>query len=125
VSSYELYERTSADYDRTRWPIGLEIITGCLAMARMPLGQMTLLDAGCGTGNYARAFIDRVARIEAVDLSARMLEVARAKLADALPAGRAALHRAPIDALPLDDASVDGAMVNQVLHHLGDDPAGT
>jgi ubiquinone/menaquinone biosynthesis C-methylase UbiE len=123
VSSYAPYERDAADYDRTRWPIGLEIITGCLTMARTPFGRMTLLDAGCGTGNYAHALVDRVARIEAVDLSGKMLEVARAKLADALLAGRAALHRAPIDALPLDDASVDGAMVNQVLHHLGDDPA--
>jgi ubiquinone/menaquinone biosynthesis C-methylase UbiE len=123
VSSYAPYERDAADYDRTRWPIGLEIITGCLAMARTPLGRMTLLDAGCGTGNYACVLLDHVARIEAVDLSGKMLEVAQAKLADAVLAGRAALHRAPIDALPLDDASADGAMVNQVLHHLGDDPA--
>jgi SAM-dependent methyltransferase len=123
MSSYAPYERDAADYDRTRWPTGLEIITGCLSMTGMPLARMTLLDAGCGTGNYARALIDRVARIEAVDLSAEMIEVAQAKLADAIAAGRAALHRAPIDALPLDDASVDGAMVNQVLHHLRDDPA--
>ena len=123
MSSYERYERTAADYDRTRWPIGLEIITGCLSMAGASLETMTLLDAGCGTGNYARALIDRVARIEAVDLSEGMLEVVRAKLAGAIADGRAVLHRAPIDALPLDDASVDGAMVNQVLHHLSDDPA--
>ena len=51
-----------------------------------------------------------------------MLAVARAKLADAAAAGRAALHQAAIDALPLADAAVDGVMVNQVLHHLPDEP---
>jgi ubiquinone/menaquinone biosynthesis C-methylase UbiE len=120
VSSYAPYERIGADYDRTRSPTGQEIILGCLSMARTPLPQMTLLDAGCGTGNYVRALLDRVARVEAVDRSQRMLEVARAKLADAIATGRVGLHRASIDALPLADASVDGAMVNQVLHHLAD-----
>jgi ubiquinone/menaquinone biosynthesis C-methylase UbiE len=122
VSSYAPYERTAADYDRTRWPTGLEIILGCLAMARTPLSEMTLLDAGCGTGNYARALLDHVARIEAVDLSDKMLEVARAKLAGAIASGRVALYEAAIDALPLGNAAVDGAMLNQVLHHLADQP---
>jgi SAM-dependent methyltransferase len=84
---------------------------------------MTVLDAGCGTGNYARALLGQVARIEAVDLSAGMLAVASAKLADGVAAGRVALHQAAIDALPQGDGAVDGVMVNQVLHHLTDDPA--
>lgn len=121
MSSYESYDRRAADYDQTRGPVGLEIITGCLAQGAVPLHAMTVLDAGCGTGNYARALLRQVGRIEAVDLSAGMLEVARAKLADA--AGRVKLHQAAIDALPLGDGAVDGAMVNQVLHHLADDPA--
>ena len=122
MSSYESYDRRAADYDRTRGPVGLEIITGCLAQGRAPLAGMTVLDAGCGTGNYARALLQHVARLEAVDLSAGMLALARAKLADAVAAGRAALHQAGIDRLPLADAAVDGAMVNQVLHHLPDEP---
>ena len=36
---------------------------------------------------------------------------------------RAAFHQAPIDDLPLPDGTVDGVIVNQVLHHLPDDPA--
>ena len=121
MSSYESYDRTAADYDRTRGPVGLEIITGCLAQGARPLHEMTVLDAGCGTGNYALALLAHVAGIEAVDLSAGMLEVARAKLRVA--GTRARLHRAAIDGLPLADASVDGAVVNQVLHHLPDEPA--
>lgn len=123
MSSYEAYDRRAADYDRTRGPVGLEIIAGCLAQGAVPLHAMTVLDAGCGTGNYARALLGLVGRIEAVDLSPGMLEVARAKLAEGIAGGRVALHEAAIDALPQGDGAVDGAMVNQVLHHLPDDPA--
>jgi ubiquinone/menaquinone biosynthesis C-methylase UbiE len=123
MSSYEAYDRRAADYDRTRGPVGLEIIAGCLAQGAVPLHAMSVLDAGCGTGNYARALLGLAGRIEAVDLSAGMLAVARAKLAEGIAGGRVALHDAAIDALPQGDATVDGAMVNQVLHHLPDDPA--
>jgi ubiquinone/menaquinone biosynthesis C-methylase UbiE len=123
MSSYETYDRRAADYDRTRGPVGREIIVGCLAQGRTPLHALTVLDAGCGTGNYARALLGQVGRVEAVDLSAGMLAVARAKLADGVADGRAALHLAGIDALPLGDGALDGVMVNQVLHHLADDAA--
>jgi SAM-dependent methyltransferase len=83
---------------------------------------MTLLDAGCGTGNYARALLRHVARIEALDRSDGMLEIAGRKLADAVEDGRVVLHRGSIDALPLAEACVDGIIINQVLHHLPDDP---
>ena len=122
MSSYEHYDETSAHYDRTRWPIGAEIIAGCLAQGRVPLAQTSLLDAGCGTGNYARALLPHVARIEALDRSAGMLEVAGQKLAGAIASGRVVLHRGEIAALPLADATIDGVMVNQVLHHLPDHP---
>lgn len=121
MSGYEDYTRVSEIYDETRQPIGVEIILGCLAGGPRPLSETVLLDAGCGTGNYSRALISRVSRIEAVDLNAGMLEKARAKLEREAVAGRINFHRAHIDALPLDDECVDGAMVNQVLHHLDDD----
>jgi SAM-dependent methyltransferase len=122
MSSYEHYDKTSALYDRTRWPIGAEIILGCLAQGGVAPSQMTVLDAGCGTGNYARALLPHVARIEALDRSAGMLEVAAQKLGGAIASGRVVLHRGEIAALPLADATIDGVMVNQVLHHLPDDP---
>ncbi|MDX1432349.1 MAG: methyltransferase domain-containing protein [Gammaproteobacteria bacterium] len=124
MSSYEDYARASAHYDLTRVPVGLEIILGCLAHHPAPLAERVLVDAGCGTGSYARALVDRMRRIEAVDLNAGMLAVARAKLADAEAAGRIAFHRASVDELPLPHDSVDAVMINQVLHHLPDDPSG-
>jgi hypothetical protein len=50
-----------------------------------------------------------------------MLEVAARKLAWA--GDRVSFHSSRIDELPFEDATLDGVMINQVLHHLPDDPA--
>jgi len=118
MSVYEKYDRTSAHYDSTRVPIGSEIVLGCLAYNRKPLETLQVLDAGCGTGAYAQAVVERVGRVEAVDLSAGMLAQARSKLARQAAAGRIGFHRAPVTALPFADGSFGGVMINQVLHHL-------
>ena len=121
MSAYENYTAVSADYDRTRVPVGVEIILGCLASGRCPLASLRLLDAGCGTGSYSAALRPYAGAIDAVDLNPSMLGVARAKL-DGTPGCPVALHEAGIDALPFEDACFDAVMVNQVLHHLPDSP---
>lgn len=119
LSEFENYTRTSRSYDATRSAYGVEVILGCVAAAKAP-GETVLLDAGCGSGNYAAALLPHVARVVGVDLNAGMLDVAGRKLADAVACGRAELHQGDLAALPVGDASVDAVMVNQVLHHLGD-----
>ena len=121
MSAYENYTAVAADYDRTRVPVGVEIILGCLAAARGPLASLRVLDAGCGTGSYAAALRPHVGAIDAVDLNPSMLAVARAKL-ETGPGCPAALHEASLEALPFEDARFDAVMVNQVLHHLPDSP---
>jgi len=121
MSAYENYTAVAADYDRTRVPIGVEIILGCLASAGRPLSSLRLLDAGCGTGSYAAALRPHAGAIDAVDLNPSMLEVARTKL-DGAPGCPVALHEASLEALPFEDAGFDAVMVNQVLHHLPDSP---
>lgn len=124
MSVYEKYDTTSAHYDSTRVPVGSEILLGCLARHGDSLEALHVLDAGCGTGAYAEAIVERVGRVEAVDLSAGMLSQARGKLARQAAAGRIGFHRAPVTDLPFADASFDAVMINQVLHHLdapGDD----
>ena len=123
MSSYENYSEISRDYDETRVPAGIEFILGCLAMRGRSFDELAVLDAGCGTGNYAQALLEHVGRVEAVDLNEGMLEVARAKLDAEVTRGRIAFHHCSIDALPLADASVDGITINQVLHHVPDDAA--
>lgn len=121
MSSYENYTHKSRNYDKTREPVGTEIIAGCFAQAPVPLGEAMILDAGCGTGNYSRALLEHVGRIEAVDLNPGMLEVAARKLEREQTHGRISFHTAQIHELPFEDATSDGVMINQVLHHLHDD----
>lgn len=121
MSAYENYAAVSADYDRTRVPIGVEVILGCLAARGGPLASLRLLDAGCGTGGYSAALRPHLGAIDAVDMNPSMLGVARAKL-DRTPGCPVTLHEAGIDALPFEDACFDMVMVNQVLHHLPDSP---
>ncbi len=120
MSSYEAYDETSRNYDRTRVPIGSEIILGCLARQARPLDTLTVLDAGCGTGAYSEAIVDRVGRVEALDMSQGMLDEAAAKLADAVAQDRIGFHQGAITELPFGEASFDAVMINQVLHHLDD-----
>ncbi len=119
MSSYEDYTRKSDNYDKTREPVGTEIFVGCFAHAPVPLNRTVVLDAGCGTGNYSDALLHYVGRIEAVDMNAGMLEVAARKLAWA--GDRITFHSSRIEELPFEDATLDGVMINQVLHHLPDE----
>src|ERR671911_1393250 len=123
MSSYEDYTQTSENYDKTREPVGTEISVGCFAHGPVPLDQMVVLDAGCGTGNYAQAMLHYVGQIEAVDLNLGMLEVASQKLSGPQTGGRISFHSARIDELPFEDETFDGVMINQVLHHLPDEPS--
>lgn len=116
MSSYENYAETSENYDATRIPMGIEIILGALARAPAPLGEVKLLDAGCGTGSYAAALAEHVGRVTCVDLNEEMLAIAKRKLPDDV-----VIRQSAIDNLPFDDASFDAVMVNQVLHHIADD----
>jgi ubiquinone/menaquinone biosynthesis C-methylase UbiE len=120
MSVYESYDETSKSYDRTRVPVGSEIILGCLAAHGKALGELTLLDAGCGTGAYAQAVVGQVARVEALDMSGGMLAAARAKLGHAERQGRIGFHQGSITDLPFADGSFDAVLLNQVVHHLGD-----
>ena len=81
MSRFENYTSTSENYDLTRRPAGLELILGALASGSRPLSEQVLLDAGCGTGNYAAALTGKVGRLECVELNPGMLATAQAKLA--------------------------------------------
>jgi len=120
MSSYENYTQTSAVYDHTRVPVGLEIITAALSSRSTKPDRQILLDAGCGTGIYTFALANQVHRVEAIDLNRSMLSVARSKMSSAAEHGRIGFTQGSITQLPFETQSVHSVMMNQVLHHLPD-----
>ncbi len=118
MSKIEIYDEAAAHYDRTRVPIGTEIIRDALEAADKPASEMTLLDAGCGTGAYSAALAGVPSRLIGIDRSAGMLATARAKLEAG--GGKVDFLRGDLLHLPLAEASLDAVMFNQVLHHLED-----
>jgi ubiquinone/menaquinone biosynthesis C-methylase UbiE len=117
MSQFENYTSTSENYDLTRQPVGLELIFGALACGSRPLSEQTVLDAGCGTGNYLAALAGNVARVEGVELNPGMLGTAQTKMANN---SEMRMQQGSILELPLEDGSCDGVVVNYVLHHLED-----
>jgi demethylmenaquinone methyltransferase/2-methoxy-6-polyprenyl-1,4-benzoquinol methylase len=82
----------------------------------------TVLDVGCGTGNLSRALLARLSasgRVLAVDISPRMLELARRKEPDA----RVTWHEADARRLPLADGSCDRVICYSVWPHFDDQRA--
>jgi ubiquinone/menaquinone biosynthesis C-methylase UbiE len=78
-----------------------------------------VLDVGCGTGNLTRALLGRLSRegtVVAVDISPRMLEVARRKVPDR----RVSWLTADAQRLPLGDAECDRAVCCSVWPHFED-----
>lgn len=80
----------------------------------------TVLDVGCGTGNLTLALLAHLSaagRVHAIDASARMVAVARGKIADP----RVTWHAVDALRLPLADASADRVVCFSVWPHF-DDP---
>ncbi|MBN2573212.1 MAG: class I SAM-dependent methyltransferase [Deltaproteobacteria bacterium] len=79
----------------------------------------TVLDVGCGTGNLTLALaraLGKDGRVVAVDISPRMIEVARAKVSDP----RVTFHVAEAERLPLPKASCHRVVCFSVWPHFVD-----
>ena len=114
-SSYEKYEKTHSDYDKTRMAVGSEQIVHFLR-TQFPdsTKQPRILDAGCGTGVHLQALKQAgFDLLTGVDASITGLEKTREKLGnDAL------LVCADIRSLPFAANSFDVVLFSFVLQHL-------
>ena len=117
MSQYANYTKDSSDYDSTRIPIGLEVILGCLAQSSVSLSEQSVLEAGCGTGNYLQALQNRFGQLAGIDFSKEMLKEARGKLQDNVK-----LIQGSVLELPQEHASLHAVICNQVIHHLEEGP---
>ncbi|MDX6503781.1 MAG: hypothetical protein QOE29_906 [Gaiellaceae bacterium] len=79
-------------------------------------GPGEVLDAGMGPGRLLSELAQTGWTVSGIDLSARMVERARARL----PAASERLTQAPIEALPFAAASFDAAVVSGVLEFVDD-----
>lgn len=77
--------------------------------------DMEVLEFGCGTGSTAIAHAPFVKHVQAIDISARMIEIAQAK-ADAGAIGNVTFERAAIDDFSAPDQSFDAVLGLSILH---------
>jgi ubiquinone/menaquinone biosynthesis C-methylase UbiE len=80
--------------------------------ALVPLRGATVLELGCGAGDLSIELLRRGANLTAVDVSPRMVELARSR------AEGATFIVAPAEETGLPDASFDLVVGKWVLHHL-------
>jgi SAM-dependent methyltransferase len=97
----DLFTRVKADYL-------VELIDRELP----PAGSSSLLDVGCGVGNYHSLLAPRLGRIAGIDVSAACIETARERHPD--------VDYASFDgtAIPHADSTFDAAVAICVFHHV-------
>jgi ubiquinone/menaquinone biosynthesis C-methylase UbiE len=111
---FEDYKTTSKCYDATRVPVGVHALLELLEQHKAE----TLLDLGCGTGNYLAPVAQKMKRVHGLDYNAGMLEQCAAKV-ERLGMKHVELQQGSIlERLAFDDNSFDAVMINQVLHHV-------
>ncbi|XP_045169796.2 uncharacterized methyltransferase YodH-like [Mercenaria mercenaria] len=115
------YNQSCSFYDDQRTAVGSDIIAAMIQLnTGKQLKDLHVLDAGCGTGSYAKALFDiGVGYLTLMDASTGMLERARAKLSNYLAQGRVQdMVECRLPPIPVQDDCFDAVMFNSVLHHL-------
>ena len=121
---YENYSETSKKYDNFRRPIGLESLNGALKLASETLGkpvnELTLLDVGCGTGNYIGEIKDKVAKCHGLEFNEGMYAQACEKFKGD---DQVSLKQGNVLDMKehFEENSFDVVIMTQVMHHLTPD----
>ena len=120
MSTIYVYDANASGYEEMRVPAGVNHILGALQVKlNKTLSQIRVLDAGCGTGNYAKELLDAgVGHIDMLDASVGMLDIARTKLKTYVDDGRAHIIHDYLPKLPYPDGYFDCVLFIAVLHHL-------
>lgn len=108
------FDRQAPDYDSTAYGRHARRLHADVMAAVGGLAFADVLDVGCGTGATLAAVLDAypATRAAGIDLSPKMVELARARLGD-----RVHVEVADAEHLPARDASVDLVLCIDSLHH--------
>jgi ArsR family transcriptional regulator len=110
------FDRVASDWDTMRIAYYDERVIDRLGELADLTPEMVVADVGTGTGFVAAGIAPRVSQVIGVDISERILDVARSNLEE-LGIDNVELRVGDITALPIPDDSVDAAFANMVLHH--------
>ena len=115
--SARFWDRIAERYSRQ--PIGDEAAyQKKLEITRKYLrSDMKVLEIGCGTGSTAIAHAPFVKHIQAIDISAKMIEIARGK-ANAAAVANVTFARSRIDEFSAPEQSFDAVLGLSILHLL-------
>ena len=113
----------ASHFNEFRQPIGLQALNGALKTAAkaatVPLSQLTVLDAGCGTGNYISVLKQLVGTVHGLELNDTMLNEAKRMHSND---SRVHLHQGSImDMSNFAESTFDTVIITQALHHLAPD----
>jgi len=111
ITQKALYDTVGKTYDATR--CADPEITQFLIKHLGAQADGAYIDVCCGSGNYTTAIYNQGINISGVDISHVMLEKARAKNKN-INWLQGDAHK-----LPFEDASFDGALCINAIHHLG------
>ena len=111
--SSEEYAKVLEDPSRDAWQKPHEVV---MALELKP--TETIADIGAGTGYFARRFALHAGKVYAVDIDAKLLDIAR----DKAPANLETVLAAPDDPR-LAAGSIDTIFFCDVLHHIANRPA--
>ena len=120
MSSYHDYSGKARKYEANRVPVGVNHILGALHVRLgKPLEQVRILDAGCGTGNYAKELLEAgVGQIYLLDADDGMLGACKIKLKAYSDNGRVVFVKHKLPTLPYQDKYFDCILLMKVLHYI-------
>lgn len=121
-ASAAFWDRTAERYAATPIVDEAAYQTKVAATQRLLRPDMELFEFGCGTGSTALLHAPHVRHIRAVDFSARMIEIAKGKAANA-GVNNVTFEQGAIETVDLAPQSLDMVLALSVLHLLGNTEA--
>jgi ubiquinone/menaquinone biosynthesis C-methylase UbiE len=112
-STMRTFDEIAEDFDRTRykpWP-------ECVEFGGTIPEDSLVLDIGCGNGRNA-IFLAERHRIVGIDISHKMVGIARKNLAAKGLGGKCELIQSDVTKIPLRDSTFDSVLYIATLHHI-------